>query len=461
MKRYKKLGVLLVVLVVASAVTLGVIKYQEKKEEIQNSDEVILEISPDAVQTLSWTYDSNTFSFHRDGDWVYDQDEAFPVDGQKMETLLEPFSSFGVSFVIENVEDYAQYGLEEPVCTIDLTTDQDSYQITLGSYSTMDEKRYVSIGDGNVYLVSNDPLEEYDAVLSDLIQNDKMPGMDDVTSIQFSGAQNYGIYYQENSAHTYCADDVYFVQGQDLPLSTTRTEGYLNTMRFLSLTNYVNYKVTEEELADYGLDNPDLTVTVAYTQEDPEGNETDGTVTLSVGRSQEQKEQAQKAEEGTDVSAYVRIGDSSIIYEITGTDYESLLAASYDDLRHQEVFSGDMTQVYQVDVALDGETYTLTATQGDENTTWSYGGEEVDGTDFQNALTALTASRFTDQAPEGGEEVSLTLYLDNENFPTVKMTLYRQDGTYCLAQVDGESVCLVERSAVVNLTEAINAIVLG
>ena len=344
-----------------------------------------------------------------------------------------------------------EYGVE-PVDGIVVEQDRDHYAI---GYP------YLSIGDGKVYLVSDDPLEEYDAGLSDLIKHDKMPGMDDVTSIQFSGAQSYGIYYQENSAHTYCEDDVYFVQDQDVPLSTTRTEGYLNTMRFLSLTNYVNYKVTEEELADYGLETPDLTVTVAYTQEDTEGSETEGTVTLSVGRSAEQKEQAQEAEEGTDVSAYVRVGDSSIIYEITGTDYQALMAASYNDLRHQEVFWGDMTQVYQVDVSLDGESYTLTSTQGEETATWSYDGEEVDASSFQNAVTALTASSFTDQEPTGGEEVSLTLYLDDENFPSVNITLYRQDGTYCLAEVDGQPVCLVERSAVVTLTEAIRSIVLG
>lgn len=461
MKRYKKLGVLLVVLVVASALTLGVMKYQETREKIQNSDEIILEIPTDSVQTLSWTYDSNTLSFHRDEDWVYDGDEAFPVDPSRMEDLLEPFSALGASFVIEDVEDYAQYGLEEPVCTIDVTTEEDSYQITLGSYSTMDEQRYLSIGDGNVYLVSHDPLEEYDAQISDLILNDKMPGMDDVSTIQFAGAENYGIYYLEDSVHSYSEDDVYYLQDGDLPLSTTRTEGYLNTMRFLSLTNYVNYKVTEEELADYGLAQPDLTVTVAYTQEDTDGNETEETVTLTVGRSQEQKEQAQTADENTDVSAFVRVGDSSIIYEISGEDYDDLMAASYDDLRHQEVFYGDMTQVYQVDVTLDGESYTFTADQGEDSTTWSYGGAEVDFSTVQNSLTALTASSFTDQAPTGGEEVSITLYLDDENFPTVEVTLYRQDGTYCLAQVDGESMCLVERSAVVTLTEAINEIVLG
>lgn len=459
MKRYKKLGILLAVLVVISGVTFGVMKYQQVKEDIRNSDEVILQIDPDQVQTLSWTYDGTTYSFHRDGDWVYDSDEAFPVDAGEMENLLAPFSSLGVSFVIENVEDFGQYGLDEPVCTIDLTTDSDSYQITLGSYSTMDEQRYLSIGDGNVYLVSQDPMEEYDAQLSDLIENDDVPDLEDVTGIQFAGSQAYDIYYQEDSANTYCPDDVYFLQDGDLPLDTTRVEGYLNTMRFLSLTNYVTYKVTQEELADYGLADPDLTVTVDYTVEDDEGNTTANTFALSVGRSQDQKDQADHGEE--DVAAYVRVGESPIIYQISGDDYDALLAASYNDLRHQEVFSGDMKQVYQVDVTLDGETYTLTADQAEDSTVWSYNGGEVDGTAFSDALAALTASSFTDDQPQGAEEVSLKIYLTNDNFPTVDVTLYRQDGSTCLAEVDGQPVCLVDRSAVVTLTEAIRAIVLG
>ena len=48
----------------------------------------------------------------------------------------------------------------------------------------------------------------------------------------------------------------------------------------------------------------------------------------------------------------------------------------------------------------------------------------------------------------------------NENFPEVQITLYRYDGSHCLAVVDGESVSLVDRTAVVDLIEAIHAIVL-
>ena len=41
------------------------------------------------------------------------------------------------------------------------------------------------------------------------------------------------------------------------------------------------------------------------------------------------------------------------------------------------------------------------------------------------------------------------------------MALYRYDGEYCLAEVDGEPVSLVPRSQAVDLTEAVHGIVLS
>ena len=54
MKRYKRIVVLLAVACVA---TFAVSQYQEYKEEIETSDEVILEIDPESVTTLSWSID--------------------------------------------------------------------------------------------------------------------------------------------------------------------------------------------------------------------------------------------------------------------------------------------------------------------------------------------------------------------------------------------------------------------
>ena len=664
-KRMKRLAVLFGIFVVACGITIGVVKYEEKKEQIKNSDEIILQISPETVTALSWENETESLAFHKDGTWLYDADEAFPVDEDAVNELLSLFEEFGVSFVIDDVEDFSQYGLDDPVCTIHITTteqledvktaeelaaeemetdeaeggensetdeepqadepassaaaedetsevgetnapseveetpnaeedaagtsnegvedaaaaedetsevgetsalseveetpsteedaagtsnegvedaaaaedetsevgetsalseveetpgaeesvtgtgdsgeeedqlleetntdqaieeetqaDENSatagytYEIRLGNFSVMDSQRYVSIGDGKVYLVSNDPLDLYDAVLSDMIDHDEIPLFENITDICFEGIENYEIAYEQESANTYCPSDVYFAQidGASLPLDTDLTEEYVSNISLISLTNYVNYKVAEEELADYGLDTPELTVTIDYTYAgDGDDEETiSDTFVMHIGRNQEEvkaaEEAAQKAEEEgnadyepEDIPAYVRIGNSQIIYEISNSDYEKLVAVTYNDLRHKEVFTADFGDVYQVDISLEGVNYTLTSAAAEENaeeTIWYYGEDELAISSFQSALANLNAVEFTDEAPSEKEEISLTVYLNNENHPQVEIHLYRYDGNNCLAEVDGESFALIARSEVVELMEAVNAIVL-
>ena len=137
MKRSKRLIALAVLLLAVSSATFGLTKYETKKEEIQTSDAIILEIPADSVTSLSWktdnasgggadTEESSTsastdtdttassqssassgipvtaaqkkaleataeegLSFHKSEDgWVYDEDENFPVDTDKVTDIL-------------------------------------------------------------------------------------------------------------------------------------------------------------------------------------------------------------------------------------------------------------------------------------------------------------------------------------------------------------------------------------
>lgn len=462
MSRSKKLYILLGVFVVACIATLAVTQIAEHKEQIKNSGEPILELSSDSVQALSWEHKGETLVFHRDETWLYDGDEKFPVSEDKINELLEQFQPLSAAFVIEEVEDFGQYGLDNPVCTIHLTTEEQSYEIKLGDFSKMDSQRYASIGDGNVYLVQNDPLDQFDAVLSDMIQHDKMPDFDQATSIQFSGAQDYAVSYEEDSSNTYCAEDVYFIRRgeKSLPLDTERVDSYLRKISNLNPTNYVTYNVTDEELTTYGLDTPELTVTVEYT---PKDEETAEVFVLHISRDPEEIKKSSDEDDGEDetVTAYLRVDQSQIIYQISSDQYKDLMAASYDDLRHLEVFAADFADVRQIDISLEGDSYTLTSEEKGKERTWSCQEEELEIDDLQKTLEALRADEFTSEKPSQKEEIGLTVHLDNEHFPTVSIRLYQYDGTHCLAVVDGESVGLVNRGGVVDLIEAIHEIVLN
>lgn len=492
MKRFKRIYVLLIVLALACAATALLTRWEEKKEEIRSSEEIILALAPEDIESLAWDYEEESFAFHRDDSaaWLYDADEAFPVDEGVIDGLLALFESLGTAFIIESPDELAPYGLAEPLCTIKLATADTAYTVTLGNFSELDSQRYVSIGDGNVYLVSQDPMESFELVLSDMIDHDETLRYDRAEEISFAGTQNYSMFYEEESAYSADPEDLYFTEkdGQTLPLDTWRVEDYLSQMSILTLTNYVSYKATDEELETYGLDEPELSVTVDYVDisenEDGSKTETPGRYTLHISRSAEERakpaaEESEGSETDTeeeDYVAYVRVDESPILYEISSDQFETLMAASYDDLRHRELFAADFEQLTQIDITLEGETYTLTTqapeeenaedsgesqTDGEEETIWYYEGEEFDIVNIRSNLEALSAESFSNEKPTDKEEISLCLYLDNENFPQMELSLYRYDGFYCLAQRDGETLSLIPREEVVDLIEAVHALVLN
>ena len=474
MKRYKRIFILLGALVVVSGLALAVSRHETRREQIEVSGQVVLELPVESVDSLAWEYEDRSLSFHRDDTWHYDDDEAFPVDEDKIGSLLEPFQAFAAAFTIQAPEDLGQYGLDSPLCTIRIGAGEDSCTIALGNYSTMDAQRYVSIGDGNVYLAVEDPLDAFDVELRDLILQDEVPDFGQVRELRFSGSLDYKVTWQTEGGDSYREEDVCFtdLNGTPLPLDTDKVEGYLRTLRNLELTDYVTYTASDEVLEACGLDDPELTILVTYTPEDGEEGES-STFTLSVSRDPEERAAAEAAAaEGTDaveeddtaeeeLTAYARVGESSILYQISASDYRSLMAASRDDLRHAEILPAHFADITRLNITLDGVGYTITTQGGGDERTYYYQDQELDIGDLRDALEDLEAETFTEAQPAQREEIRLTAHLDLEGEPSVTLIFYRYDGSSCLAVVDGSPLALVPRSQVVALVESVNAIVLN
>ena len=484
MKRKTRLIILCCVLAVAVGAAVGLSLYREEAEQIAESGEVVFELPVDEVTALSWEYtdeegETVSLAFTNDGGWSYDGDAAFPVDGEALTELLDYFAAMPAAFVIEDVTDYGQYGLEEPLCTINITAGETEYEIALGDYSELDYQRYLSLGDGKVYLVNDDPMELYKITLDDLMLDDTIPAFVDVERVEFSGAENYVIERDENGG-SYRAGDVYYTENGEV-LDTDSVNDFVTYIAALGLEDYYTYDATEADLAETGLDEPELTVTIDY----PESGEEDAeilTFTISFSRSatdkltdwdevlaalEEESEDAEETAEPTDEDAvaYLRVGESAIIYEIGYDTFKAIMACSYDDLRHTEIFPAEVEDVTALSVTLDGGTYEFTTTppEGaeaeDAGTQWYYEGEETGVTDISTALAALSASRFDGGGASGEEEISLRATLASGD--EIALSLYRADGESCYAEVDGEGIGYVPRSQAVDLIEAVNAVVLG
>lgn len=434
MKRTKKLYVLLGVFVAICALTIGISLWEEKKEKIKNSNEVILKINDSDVKSISWEYSSNALAFHKSETWIYDEDESFPVDEEKILELIAPFENLESSFIIEEASSLGQYGLQNPECTITIKTEAKTYEILLGDFSSMDSERYVSIGDGNVYLVPEDPYTAFEKTLDDFILHNEVGTFEDVTAITFDGEETIHVTYEEDTA-SYSEDDKYFttVNGQKVALDSEKITAYMSAISEMSLLDYKTYHASEE-LETYGMDEPELVVTME--------RKADETFRMSVAGN------------------YVRIGDSELIYEITEEEAEKLMAASYNDLRHDAMFTASFSDITQMEIVLEDENYTITSEKSNDTMKYYYNEEEIEYDNLSAAVAGLLATEFTDEKAAEKQEICLVLSLDNEDFPQVELEFYRYNGESCLAVVNGESVALVARENVVALIEAVNAIVL-
>lgn len=437
MKRNKRLLVLLAILLGISLATVLVSNLQTHREQIHRTEAVVLQVSPDSVSKISWKTEDGTLAFKKDSQWLYEGDAAFPVSETKLGSILELFSQFSVSFIIEDVKDFGQYGLTAPQCTVNLETVDGNYELRLGNFSTMDEKRYVSVGDGNVYLVNDDPLSLF-GPLSDMLANDTVPEFTAIAQLSVTGEDSYKAVAVEENTYTYSTDDKYFREDTKQALDSAKVKKYLKDLHNLSFTDYLTYNCTEADLQDCGLDAPKMLVRITGDA---------GDFTLAVNEK--------------DGNYFARVGQSPILYKLTKEQFNTVCGGTFQKLRHEKLFYGEFRDVDQAEFKLEGETHLMEVTGDYTEQTWYYNGEKVSASVLQAALSTLRVSSFTDEKPTQKEELSVTLTLDSVNCPSLNIALYRYDGSHCLAAVNGQTVGLVEREDVVNIIEKVNQIILG
>lgn len=452
MKKSKRLILLLMICVLVFAGVFAATRIQEKNEQIQASGETVLTVDADSVQSISWTAGEESLAFHKDESWLYDDDEAFPVSADSIQQRLDWFTALSAAFIIDDVQSLSDYGLEEPTCTVTLTTADETITVDFGGLSTIDEQRYFSTGDGKVYLATDDPLDDFGTELSDFIEHDTIPTFGTVTALTLTGEETTTIEKQDTSS-SYNEDDLYYCG--EIPMDTDLLDEYVEDIEYLTLSDYVSYNATDEELEQYGLNEPDMVATVSYTDDD--GNE--GTFTLSVARDPSEEE-----EDSDTVTAYARVGESQILYKISSSSYTRIAAGSAKTLRHQEVFPASFDDIASIEVTVEDDmVYTFTRSEEENDNgekPFLLNEEEADMSDVESALTSLSAIEFTSDEPTGKEELRLTATLSLDGNPTVELVIYRADGESCLVTVDGSPLALVPRADAIDLVEAINTLVL-
>ena len=453
MKRQKNMFLLLFVLVLLIGAVFAVTalnKEEESETVIQDLNDVVFSVDSNAVTALSWNY-SEEVSFHRtESGWEYAEDAVFPLDESQLSSALNILNSITASKVIENVEDWDQYGLEVPVCSVTVTADA-TYTLSFGAEASVSGGQYFSIGDGNAYIIDTNHMEPFSHGLYDLLVMECIPAMDSVTALKIKNSSGtVNISREENSGKSYSDHYVWF-QG-DNALDTELTDALVTTLSSVSWNKCSNYQA--KDLSVYGLDTPAATVTVNYTAEDG----TAETFTLEIGNAS-----------GDD--HFAKLADSAMVYLIDGAIGESLLNASRETLMPDDVLAMDWNALQTMEITLDGTVYEVVQespaeidAEGNVAQAASYtmNGAAADASGIVDALDVMVSTGYaTDVLPERNEEIRILFHQEHSAYPEVELVFYQYSGEACLVTLNGESTVFVARAQVVDLVESVTQLVLG
>lgn len=461
MKRKKTLLILCAVLVVAILAIVVEKAVKQHIDTVNTIDEEVFAVSEDDLDKVTVSYDGGEVTLEKiDDTWTYTDDTDFPVDQDYMTDMLSYFESVHASFIIDDVEDYSQYGLSSPEATITFTADDTDSVITFGTFSTIDEKRYICIDGGSVYLIDEDILEYMSADIDDYLDRDEVYDYSQLTAMTVTGDGDVNVIYDPDGDYTYTDDyDYYYVDDSEYkPLSENLVLTYLSNLQAMDLTEYETYSATADDLEKYGLDNPTLTVTITGevptgdSEEDEDSDEAVESKTQTVYLAHE---------EDADI-AYLYFEGSTIVYAITSDAYDELADASYETLRPTEVVSIDWTNVSQMSATIDGDTYIVAVEYNEKDgNTYTVDDETLDFVTATTKIDGLVLTEAGDDYTKGTEELAFAITLNDEDATTINVVLYQYDGDSCVVAVDGQVQGLCSRSSMSSLREEMTSAILN
>ena len=377
------------------------------------------------------------------------------------------------SRAIEEPEDPAEYGLNEPLCTISVAAGDTTHVLELGDETSLGGERYASIGDGKVYLVDESLLDTFAYGLYDLVEEEALPTIDNVTALSIDAeTQKLKIAYLPGGGLCYSDEYLWYLESEDgyVNLDNELTEDLLGIYQNFEWAECVDYRA--EDLAQYGLEEPTAVVTIDYdvTYQVDTGETSEDGSTIYETQTMPTTFTLEIGSYAGDGYCYARLAGSDMVYTVDASLSDSALYTTADTLLPDEVILLDFDQVTAMDILLDGATYTLraeTVTESDdegnttESTVWYLDGERVYPTDLITLLENLSSGGYaTGLEPERSEEIRFVFHRENEKYPEVELSFHTYDSTHCITQLNGTSTVLALREEITALIEKVNSVVL-
>lgn len=322
MKRYKKLLILLAVLIVAvggyfiiKSVTDkndsadGITLYSEEKDNITSV-------------TITKGSDSVTLEKDSDGNFNVSGESDFEIDSDKTAVIFETLASLKAKQKIsDDIADASKYGLDSPALALDIkTSDNNDKTLKFGNLNENTSMYYFSIsGDNSLYYAESTVFDSLNADRLTLVKRDTISDInsDDVKSVDIKNGDfsaSLTLIKEEKESESY--DISYESADKKENFTSDKVNDKIKNLTSLDTSDLVCYKPTADELGNYGLSSPYGDYKISYTKEDE-----DKTFEVLVSKAD------------SDGNVYFMLAGGSKIYKVSSESIGFYSVNSYSDLK--------------------------------------------------------------------------------------------------------------------------------
>ncbi len=408
----------LILLAVFVALLAFVLLFEEFKGGGEKEDESkLVALSSDDVQKITLKRESESITFEKTGEadtqaWVIVEPLEARADKYEVDRLADNFSDLRIERVVEEEpEDLEKYEIPKKEITLWFKDREKPVRILLGAENPLDNTLFAKKEDeARIVLIPSYLKSTVEKSLFDFRQKDIFRfETDDVKTIKLQA--------KESQWEAEKKEDEWFLKRPVAALAKeNKITGILNSLSGLKAKEFVSEEKNKEEIAQFGLDQPDYEVILGMPVENQE-------VTFSLHKKDE------KLYATTSLSSKIIEAEDSLLSE---------LEEAVGELRKKEVANFYSWEVNRFQLKRGELDWVLVK---DEDDNWNFESpvqEEADKSKVQTfirKMESLEAEEFVDppfdlrdfglDEPQG--EVKLWVKEDEENFKEITILLGAED----------------------------------
>lgn len=493
-KRKRRNAITLVSLLLALVVLIVVYIWYTNRPVKSTTEETkstidLATIDTAKLSTLHYVKDDADIVLElKDNEWVSKNEPGRPMNQEYVKAILDAIKDIKADQVVmEKPENLADYGLAEPVATLEATTtDGTTVTIKIGDKAGESGGYYGMVNtDGIVYLM---PIElgtalQYNNTQMTAVEVSPVITAANITQINITNrnGEDYELKYTDGGGLDASGNNSYPWQilkpyGGGISADTSKVQEIQSNYTSFKYISCVDYK--GDDLSKYGLDNPVATIDLGYFETSTVALDKPVTDPQTGKQTSEQTINTDKeykvfiGNKDADGNYYIREDGSNAVYTIDASTIDKMLKIDSFSLMNPYICLPNINMVDKIVYDINGTKYTMdikhttqkNADGKDETVaTYYFNGNKVEEEAFKTLYQAMISAQYDAEVkgdvPAAGATPYMTLsfHLFGDNESTITASFLPFNDSFYLVQKDGATRFVADKRKIDAIAAAISS----